>query len=477
MADGRFEARMPDAGPFELHVSHPRWRATVLEDVAADPDLETLVVLEAGAEIVGEVVGPTGLPVEGANIVLVASRPEQLFDQERVTISDAQGQFRLSGLQGGLNRIRVEAEGFAISAENFDLHEGGTLEIRCDLAWSEMLTGQIVDDHGAPISDAMVSAIGSRHQSAVHADQDGHFLCDRIADEPLTVLVTAPGYAATTLKRVDVADSPLQIVLPSSQPATGFVRDARTGDPIPKARVLVSHGTQSWRTGSKIDGSFETSSLPPGEFVIEVSVRGYARFRREGQLLPSEVPLEIELSRGGVIVGRVLGPGRQPVEGVDVHARGAGSEPAPLPTGFSRRGSSKVLDSSSTDAEGRFELTGIPDGEVWVVAAHRELRAERAERVLVANGLAGPDLEIRMESGFTVQGRVLVGGEPATRGYVRILDEYEKTVRRLRLDAQGRYVARALASGTYRLVPEHTPEAVDPVTVVVTRDVEQDIGR
>ena len=109
------------------------------------------------------------------------------------------------------------------------------------------------------------------------------------------VLVAAPAPAA------DTAASPMRRVA-----LTGRVRDAKSGEPLPGANVVM----RDMQAGASTDrnGYFVLSSLPPGPYRVRISYLGYA-------------PTDTTLTAGGRSAAIALSPQPLDVEGVVVDDR------------------------------------------------------------------------------------------------------------------------------------------------------------
>ncbi|MHC4340474.1 MAG: hypothetical protein ACYSX0_09725 [Planctomycetota bacterium] len=151
-------------------------------------------------------------------------------------------------------------------------------------------------------------------------------------------------------------------------------------------RVQTTHGS------FKIAFSFEGASSP---WPIDVGLRtvGFGRRRRSLGVVPGgEYTVDFVLEKGSVLAGQVRDSAGNPVRGIEVFARSMQSPPWGLVTGhlidphrlLVGSGEETVqFSQGSTDASGRFELEGLPDGTYGLFS-----RSE--EWILVHDGLLRP---------------------------------------------------------------------------------------
>jgi len=165
---------------------------------------------------------------------------------------------------------------------------------------------------------------------------------------------------------------------------------AATGAPIRRAqvRVMSSDGRGSGGvTSTDNEGRFEVKQLVAGRYNVMASKGGFVTVQF-GQRRPNELGTPIELvdaqtadkvnfalAKGGVIAGRIVDDGGEPVSGTQVMAmryafmNGARRlMPAPAEGSNDR-----------TDDQGSFRLFGLPPGDYFVSAANRSGGAMMAE--------------------------------------------------------------------------------------------------
>jgi hypothetical protein len=149
----------------------------------------------------------------------------------------------------------------------------------------------------------------------------------------------------------------------------GTVVDAATGAPIVRAHVkcdgYVAGKSQQFGALTNAEGKFSISGLPPGAYQLGAERIGYVAPVEGGApglrttLRPGETKsdLKLKLEQTGAILGRVLDPDGNPVEGVRVVAETGG-----------RANYSMAAFSATTDEKGQYRLGGLGAGKYRVRA-------------------------------------------------------------------------------------------------------------
>jgi len=181
-------------------------------------------------------------------------------------------------------------------------------------------------------------------------------------------------------------------------------------------------GMGSWMRGmdrdavqSDAQGEFVLRGLPDGKVTIDASKRGHLRSEgRELELAKNGVQegIELRLGRGGSLAGVVLDTQGQPVAGATLRAQ------VQVEKKRTRRMSWRPSDdyTAQSGAEGRFEISGLPEGPYTLIAWHSVADPEAAQP---ARPSAQPSAAVEAALGLTEE-HVIVGGDP--RVYVGRLE-------------------------------------------------------
>jgi RNA polymerase sigma factor (sigma-70 family) len=422
---GRFEMPAPDASRFHVAAIHEEEGVALRKDVVATPPAtEVELRFEPGVVLTGRVTGPDGAPIAGANFMVLASvaanwkgRGGSLLDLR----SDADGRFRSMPLPHWHFRIGAYADGFVGNTYRDVSPAPSELLVEVDfrLERSSDIIGRLLDQAGAPFDGSTVSCelhiVGCRRDPRGLEDPEaewvyggaiekgGRFKVDRSAaefawialfagDRPLAAAPIGNGKEPIDLV-VDV--DAIRALVPKGTFAVRIVDEASGAWP---AEALLSATAQNWSLASgahsgrrewrfyaagdgcevedarwapgrgkkpmalDADGAVVLGDLPAGRYWVQASSAGRAAANGEVVVLPAaegvSKVIELHLATAiGAVRGRVVTSDGVPVRRAAVHAIAlSGARLAPDDGDL------------TTDDDGRFELTGVPPGELFVVA-------------------------------------------------------------------------------------------------------------
>jgi len=324
-----------------------------------------------------------------------------------------------SGSMGG---TPVDA-GLAIAADEPATDVDAPIETTESAAASTTLTVRVRDPDGGSVGGVavVIEGLGRSGNALIDAPRwndiargltDASGTVRLSAESDVTVRARAEqgdlhGVSSTTVTRPGGAD--VEIVLGRAATLSGVVQDT-DGNPVPGATVGLM--TQRERPGgleffasetTDAEGRFAFAGVPTMHFeqpsMLQIVASGFAPRReviRDGA--SAETHVEIVLSAGRVVTGRVLDADGRPLAEVLVQA-----DRADMPT--------------ETDAEGSFQLAGVPPD-----ASTLRLELEGyAPLALDLSGLPGAQTEVGdvvLTRGGTITGRVVdmsgTGVEAAT---------------------------------------------------------------
>jgi hypothetical protein len=398
------------------------------------------VALHRGVRIRGVVIDEKGQPRIGR----VQAGPPPLLD------TDAQGHFE-SELLEPTEDLRPQAIVEGCHAEHpadIELDHADVtvmLKVRCGVT----AQGSVLDADGAPIANAEVVLQTIGTSESVSTDASGHFALHQPAGS-YRLAVTHPRYRRAE-QPVTLPAKDLTIVLDSGGSISGKVVDG-AGKPLASADVIavpgilddlmreLDHGSSKATTDA--DGAFEVTGLLAGRWVLAAS----------GASLPSTPSEPVVLRPGehreGVVItidskvdlsGVVVDEKRQPVPGARITWDPADEKDAlgavliDAVQGRMDRVLRFFPSASYTDADGKFEVRGLPLADVKLDISATgfgdvERKASRGDRV-----------EVTLKR---------IGG----RITGRVVDETGRPVRRFRVDSSdftaddGRFEVTAFAS-------------------------------
>ncbi len=394
-----------DARTVRLVSGDPRQELRTQPVVIAAGDVEATVhatVTSLECELSGEVHDALGAPIAGAIV--------SYSDHHQVT-TDAAGRYSIAVPRGRkLVFVHAWADGYGRKTEQPTIPaHADSWQINFALLPGEQVEGRVVNESGDPVEGAKINT-SMQLYSDVRTAADGSFALRSL--EPgiaLSVWAIKSGYrSGRTSWRKGIEE--IEIVLQRGLALDGRVLD-EDAVPIVGARVQVYDersfgGVEAQFTDE--EGRFRTDGLSAGTMTVVAHKRGYTKVTKSVHV-DGENTVEIRLAEGQSVVGRVVDTAGSPIAGVRVSAmRGTGNSREFVGTG------------TETDAEGRFELTDLPNLPCKVSAYETGYRSASIPDVVPD----GTEIELRMERSPTVTGRVLDGrtGKPIPEFTIKISD-------------------------------------------------------
>ncbi len=438
------------------------------------------LVLSRGNAIAGRVVWPDGSPAEATVTVQESSRGFGFDEAAASEETAADGSFRITGLGDGAVRVQARAtktEEVLVKSELTGRErkkkqrtalkalaehvEPGTDDLLLTLSSGLELSGRVVDDLGASVSDFRLTANRMVLQpqgwwrpeeplGRVYRETDGTFVLDGLVQGEWQLSVSGDGYGDSEPVRVTVpVEGALVLVLPREARIRGVVLDA-SGAAVEGAYVraeqehpgleMVAFGMGDDGARTDARGAFELDGLSPGpaKLVAELADRA----RSEPLALELEAGREtsdvvLRLRTGGTITGQVLG----------LDGRGEANRSVNV---FHH--SNEYHEACLTDADGRFEVRGVPPGDTYLSTETSD-GLELQQRATVVEG---ETVHVRFAPGgvtpVRLHGRVLAGGEPCADARVhaqRRSDSRDFSSSSSQTDGEGAYELTLPGGGSY----------------------------
>jgi len=309
---------------------------------------------------------------------------------------------------------------------------------------------------GAEITAAMPGLVGRDPAVLAITKRDGRFEI-RCPPQPSFISARAEGYQPSKMqfayaRNSEAAEVKVQL-LPGGGTVTGTVVDDQN-QPIPQAVVCIGdpeiQGLGSIddrppapalvRTGD--DGTFRAISIPKGDTPIWVRARDKAPW--VSKVVVAEYAatyVRITMQPGGIVRGVVTGRDGTPVPKAEV-----------------MHGDWRDIErvATYTDAQGHYELRGLPHGKVGIRAKHD--KDGKADHVADLSPRQAVTLDLQLSRGTELAGKVTdQHGEPVVKLHV------EATAERTAQHEQWMHYARTAADGSYSIpnCPDGRPIRVE----------------
>jgi len=455
------------------------------------------LALRGAAAVEGLVVDSAGAPIAGAKVRLEPKRPGGGVVMIRVgresapiASTSSRGRFRLSSIDPGSGYdLEVRAQGFAAGRrEILGLEPRRSVkDVRIELEAGQTLTGRALDAAGEPLRDVVASLrpaprdggmlmLGNAQgQEAFTAttDDEGRFAIAGLETGTFDLTLRRKGFARKSLKGIEVKRGPDPVdvgdlVLDPGERVQGQVVDP-DGASIEGVEVAIAEGGQPRMmmiggpgpeparrpdAVSGPDGWFTLEELGKGETIeMSLSRRGFLTARESGVKVPAPDPLRIVLEPSSRVLGRVVDADRKPIPGAQVSL-------TRNQTGGIGGSVFRVIrrEGAATDDTGRFVFEGVEPGTISLSASSSGFQEAKIDALEVPKGKDLEGIEIPLEPGAIVTGRVLApDGRPAIGASVGLVREDDEPFRfdGSPTDGDGRYRLEGVQPGRVSVEASH----------------------
>lgn len=446
--DGTF--RLPGLAPgrpVDVEVAAAHGQRVSLRRVVPDPQEPLEVVLPAGAEVFGRLVGEDGEGVAGPFVTVWVWSPEEDGGgtmERRFTATDEDGAFRLAGLPPGRVKLEASHGSRAVERELAEpLRPGeqrGPLELV--LPDGAPLAGRVLRADGTPAVGARVAVRmlpaepppvtageegappwrfqETRRVRSVATGSSGGFTMPGV--RPGAVEVTCDlgrDGRARWRGTVEPEGTWVELRVEPQLYVAGRVRDAAGRPLVATVWLLAVDGTvppltatadvvyqpggePPYRRGdrSRADGTFFIGDLPPGRYALSAEAAGFVPYAPAERLQVGPEPvdgLDVRLSSGAAVTGRLFGVAPEEVGEVQIYAS----------SGDAFRHHSRL------SADGRFRIAGLTPGEWRLAARMPRTGRETARTFEVHAGDEELEIDLDLGRGLILDGELRVeGGVP-----------------------------------------------------------------
>ncbi len=320
--------------------------------------------------------------------------------------ADDEGAYEIAGVAPGRYTVTVQAGGGGLPSGGDPLEVArGAAEVRRDIALPEAaIQGQVVDDAGAPVSGAILTATeegkeanrGTDFTSLLEAtggqafsDDEGRFHMSGMKPGVYRLRAQKGGFGTETLDGVGAAvgGPEVRLVLKKGVEVTVRVTGA-DGGPVRGAAVFLSDSEEREltnlasfepiRTGN--DGRAVVRS-PAGTIRFEVRASGFAPGEATAEVPGGEV--SIRLVKGATLKVTVAASGGTPIAGAGVELLDGSGKP--YAQRFSMEDLPDLIQGGTTGSDGMRVWKDLPAG-TWKVRAQVAEGRTAEQDVTVAEG-------------------------------------------------------------------------------------------
>lgn len=301
-------------------------------------------------------------------------------------------------------------------------------------------------------------------------DGDGLYRFEGLDEVPYQISVQHPERLQSIDERAEVRPGAnrLDLRFPAGVEVSGRALD-EMGNPVAATVALLPvESGSAFMASATSDGAFRFPAVPEGDFRLAGTAPGFAESTSPDEIRVAGTPvagLELRLSRGAVIRGRLLGIA--PEQAADARIQAFRLEDG--------RGDVHTL-SGASHAGGGYRIPQAVPG-LWAVEANLADGRSASGRVRVEAAGEEAVLDLRFGPGFALTGRVLLDGEPLAGAFVMIRggvagSELQKNAR---TGHDGTFELRGLPPGKYELRAAQPPGWLATRTLEIDSDEEIEI--
>jgi protocatechuate 3,4-dioxygenase beta subunit len=335
------------------------------------------VLKAADLKLAGQVLGPDGKPVAGANVNFLGEG-----QPGGNTTTDAQGRFAFASVCEGPVSVNSSGQGAGGSYMNVVVGaQGGDTNVVVQFAVNGQgggpnarmvrTSGKVLDPSGAPAAGARLSvAPANGMNTEIRSDADGKYSCAWITQNlgggqtPFIYARDLVRHLAAS-RDLDETTTNLDLRMQEALTLSVKVQDAK-GKPVStaQARLLAYEGNRGFAfnqipANADSQGVIEIQDLPQERhYSVTIVAKGYGTTTLQAQAAETKTnyfkfPPVVLKAADHKLAGQVLGLDGKPVAGADVNIQGEGQ-----PAGH-----------TTTDAQGRFAFNAVCEGPVRVYAS------------------------------------------------------------------------------------------------------------
>ncbi|GEM_PF-1342045 len=407
--EGRFTMANLPPGRHRIRASHEDYAsADRTIEIVEGRDTEEEVLLGEGARIHGQVLDHEGRPRSGANI----SMKDMAFTDQKAAQTDQDGKYELKGLAPGAYMLVLyetdekNAADPKMVTRSVQVEEGESVEVNFTPTDGVRVYGTVRQGGRVKGNTTLqfIATSGGGARMSAQTDESGNYEMTggmpgeySVAVDMIMANCTIPEGQFEVRQDFDLATGMVSghayDVLSRASVVGAEVSAYHTGDVKGGMAGLLEQYAGSAHTDA--EGAYALSGLDAGEYILQVTMQGYAAEMSDPFTLPADGNVggkDFLLSVGAEIVGVVRDDQQRPIAEATFSLRDMKTR-TPV-------GSSEVRGTQS-DEQGRFRLPGIRAGE-YILGVHAVGYASMQTVVRVTSG-PDPSVDVTLPAAGTIR--------------------------------------------------------------------------
>jgi protocatechuate 3,4-dioxygenase beta subunit len=467
--DGTFALENVPAGQTQLVVNAPGYTTARVPSVNVEEgksisDLE--VEMDHGVRVIGHVTGPDGAALPGVAVRLDmmggrVMRPGPMQNQSSIT--DTNGDYSIDAMESGDKTFVFTRSGYLTTQKSATL-SGTETRVDAQLGNGTRVTGVVVTDAGAPVSDAAVNAASAGNSGFgtpnTMTDANGGFTFEGLAPGHYNFSASKRGLASGEVRDFDISTGvPVRITLKSGGVIYGQV-SGLTADELQQTTVAASSINGSASAPADANGNYRIEGAPTGTVRVIARTQGGMAAGKTSPVQSvqldtgNQLEVNIAFKSDTVIHGRVSRNGK-PVDGAMV---------AFVP----KESQAQTTARTTTNSNGEYQVSGLDDAtyNVSIVDLQRSAPYNGSYQV---RGSGTYDIDIKSAS---LRGRVIDSDGNAVADAMVSLREKTDTgsrfaMRGAQTDVSGVFIIDNVSAGSYSVSAEKNGYGTKAVDTIV----------
>jgi|GEM_PF-270085 len=446
---------------------YPVAKSSTVKLAAAERKTGMTIVIPHGIAITGKVTDKDRKPLSGVAVEAIESSGDAMGGMRRIVMSTMQnnrndemvrtgsdGTFMIR-IKEGTYDLAFKREGYSAKTVRGTKVTATTKPVEVTLDPGVEISGRVTRA-GAGVEGVNVRTISQEGMGAAVTGADGTFTISDLTPGQMMLNVTKQDSFIQEMRPVTAPARDVLIDLPPGGRITGRVVDKSSHQPVTsfQAGVTTSRGGGGMmvmmppmqKQFTSDDGSFVLEGIKPGMTQVVVNAPGYTTARvpnievEDGK---TTADVEVGVTTGSKLTGRVTGADGTPIAGVSVRSD-------PMGGGAGRVMRFDATDSgATTDPSGEYSIDSLEPGEKTFTFSRSGYVAQQ-KTVTIPDG-KDARLDAQLSSGMRATGLVVTdAGAPVPDATVRAMSASEMDGGRdARTDATGAFTFEGLAPGHY----------------------------